>query len=50
MSLVGEHLANGRMAETLANLEELRKAGAEMPLAVVAIVVAALNYRGQVMY
>ena len=47
VSLVEENWTSGRMAETLANLEDLRKAGAEMPPAVVAIVVAALDYRRQ---
>jgi hypothetical protein len=44
---VEEHWSTSKISDTLANLVDLRKAGASMPGAIVAIVYAALNYRGQ---
>lgn len=45
-NLVEEHWVSNSMVDTLANLSDMRKAGADMPAAVTAIVTAALNHRG----
>jgi hypothetical protein len=47
VNLVEEYwVGGGQVPDAVANLEDMRKAGASMPAAVVAVVVAALNHRG----
>lgn len=46
-NLVEEHWSSSNMADTLANLSDMRAAGADMAAAVAAIVTAALNVRGK---
>ena len=45
-NLVEEHWVSNSMVDSLANLLDMRQAGADMPAAVTAIVTAALNHRG----
>ena len=47
INLVEEYwVSGGQVPDAVANLEDMRKAGASMPAAVVAVVVAALDHRG----
>lgn len=46
VNLVEEYWTSKSVKDALANLEDMREAGADMPAAVVAIVGAALNHRG----
>jgi translation initiation factor 4G len=45
-SLVEEYWVGTSLPDAIANLKDMRAAGADMPRAVVAVVVAALNHRG----